>query len=88
VTQGGRGKKLSGGLEEVINFGSKTISNLGLDVFVGKIDPRFDAGEKIQESFSVGHEMVTKFPGESPLSGKQGALRAGVKHIEDSFRTG
>jgi hypothetical protein len=43
VTQGGRGKKLSGGLEEVINFGSKTISNLGLDVLVRKIDPRFDS---------------------------------------------
>jgi hypothetical protein len=59
-----------------------------LDVFVWKIDPRFDPGQKVQKSFPVGHEVVAQFSGESPLSGKQGALRAGVKHIEDSFRTG
>jgi hypothetical protein len=59
-----------------------------LNVFVGKIDPRFDAGEKVQESFPIGHESVAQFSGQSPLSGKKGALRPGVKHIKDSFRTG
>jgi hypothetical protein len=61
VTQGGRGKKLGRGLEEVADFRPKTISNFGLDVLVGKIDPRFDAGQKVQESFPVGHEALAKF---------------------------
>jgi hypothetical protein len=76
---------LSARCEEGADFRPETVSNLGLDILVWKIDPRFNAGQKVQKSFPIGHEVVAKFSGESPLSGKKGAFRTGVKDIEDSF---
>ena len=48
MTQGGGVEKRGHRFQKVFNLGAKSIPDFGLDIFVWKVDPRFNSSEELK----------------------------------------
>jgi hypothetical protein len=64
------------------------LADFGLNIFIGKVDPRFDSSKELEDSFSLGEKLFAQFTRECSMGRLEGALGACVKDIENSFGTG
>jgi hypothetical protein len=88
MTQGGGVEKRGHRFQKVFYFGAKAIPDFGLDIFVWKVNPRFNSSQKLKQLFSISHQPFAQPSGECSLSGEQGAVGASVKDVQNALRFG
>jgi hypothetical protein len=64
------------------------LADFGLNIFIGKVDPRFDSSKELEDSFAFGEKLFAQFTRECSMGGLEGSFGACVKDIENGFSTG
>jgi hypothetical protein len=64
------------------------LADFGLNIFIGEIDPRFDSGKELEDSFALGEKFFAQFTRKRSMGGLEGSFGACVKNIENGFGTG
>jgi hypothetical protein len=64
------------------------LAYFGLNIFIGKINPRFDSSKELEDSLSLGEKLFAQLTRECSMGGLEGSFGACVEDIENGFSTG